>query len=197
MSTALRLTLDDYHAMIDRGAFDGLDRRVELIRGELREMSPIGPIHCDLVDELTVWSIEQTTRQTIRVRVQSGVALLSGEPELDSEPEPDVVWLKPRRYANRRAEGRDVLLVIEVSDSSLTYDRGEKSELYAQSGLPEYWIVDVPGRQVLQFSNPVGSEYQTRRVAVPGDCISPACHPAAVLDVAALFDFDAEENSST
>ncbi|WP_182866459.1 Uma2 family endonuclease [Rhodopirellula sp. JC639] len=96
MSTALRITADEYDRMIQRGAFVGMDRKIELIRGELRQMSPAGPVHEDCIDYLTRWSTSATGPNDCVVRVQSSIDLG------DSRPEPDVTWLRPGRYAARR-----------------------------------------------------------------------------------------------
>ena len=108
MSTILRLTPAEYDRMIANGAFVGINRRIELIHGELREMTPAGPVHEDIIDYLNRWSTEVTTAHDCVVRVQSSIDLG------DSRPEPDVTWLKPGRYATRRPQSRDVLLLIEV-----------------------------------------------------------------------------------
>src|SRR5688572_15955144 len=99
MSTDLRVTLDQYDLMVRSGAFDGEHRaRVELIRGEIRPMSPIGAIHEDLVDWLAEWSFVTAPRQEVRVRVQNSIGL----PELESAPEPDLAWVRRARYSARR-----------------------------------------------------------------------------------------------
>ncbi|MEM8913519.1 MAG: Uma2 family endonuclease [Planctomycetota bacterium] len=189
MSTALRLNLTQYHRMVDSGAFNQFDNRIELIRGELRQMNPAGPIHGDLIDELTRWSHSVTTAQDCRIRIQSGISLLGVQAEDDSEPEPDVAWLRPRRYAAAHPTANDVMLVIEVADSSLEYDTGEKAQLYASAGLPEYWVVDVSGRRILCLTNPSAGGYESQSIAHLGDRITPQCLPNACLDVADLFAF--------
>src|SRR5262249_33490628 len=113
MSVGLRLTLPEYERMIDYGAFDSLrDRRIELIHGELREMTPPGPDHSEAVSRLTEWSLEWATKKLARIRVQDPV----GIPELDSAPQPDIVWAKVRNYRDRHPLPAEVLLLIEVAD---------------------------------------------------------------------------------
>src|SRR5438270_8242716 len=98
MSTTARTTVDDYHRMIARGEFvPREEHRVELVRGEIVPMSPIGPLHNDVVDRLAEWSIGSLPRGAARVRIQGSIGL----PSLASEPEPDVVWLKRRSYAKK------------------------------------------------------------------------------------------------
>src|SRR5882724_2509947 len=114
MSTATRITVADYDRMITDGHFaTGPKRhRIELIDGELRPMSPIGPIHERLVDILNEWSLTNLPREAAWVRIQNSI----GIPELDSAPEPDVCWVRRRDYSTGRPLPADVLLVIEVSD---------------------------------------------------------------------------------
>ncbi|MFC1757890.1 Uma2 family endonuclease [Planctomycetota bacterium] len=140
MSVGLRLTAEEYDRMIAKGAFNGINRPIEMIRGELREMNPAGPVHEDYIDFLTRWSTQATSPSDCVVRIQSSIDLD------DSRPGPDVTWLKPGRYASRRPRAEDVLLLIEVADSSLPSDLSEKAELYAEFGVAEYWVVDVHGK---------------------------------------------------
>src|SRR5688572_24852343 len=126
MSTVAPLTIEQYDRMIARGVFDGPNRkRIELIQGELRMMSPIGPSHEDAVDELMVWSVESVPLDQVRVRIQQSVGL----PALASVPEPDVSWVRFRRYSKSRPDAADVLLLIEVARSSLKFDLGKKALL--------------------------------------------------------------------
>ncbi len=181
MSIGLRLTAKEYDQMIAKGAFDGIHRRIELIRGELREMSPAGPVHEDYIDFLNRWSMQVTSSADCVVRVQSSIDLD------DSRPEPDVTWLKPGRYAARRPQADDVLLLIEVADSSLPSDLTEKADLYAEFGVAEYWIVDVRGKCIHVFTQPDGSAYSQRTAVACPSPISPRCKPDAKLNTGELF----------
>ena len=154
MSTSLRLSIDDYEKMISNGAFVGINRRLEFIHGEIREMSPAGPYHYDYIDFLTRWSTSNTLAEEANIQVQS--AILLG----DSMTEPDVMWLRAKRYGGERPRANDALLVIEVADSSLRYDLGEKAMLYSQAGVVEYWVVDVPSKVVHQHRSPTADGYQ-------------------------------------
>ena len=93
MSSALQLTLSEYNHMVACGAFEAINRKVELIRGEIREMNPAGPIHDDLIAYLSDWSVRSTNRASVHIRSQSGMNL----PQLDSRLEPDVFWVKSKR----------------------------------------------------------------------------------------------------
>ena len=141
-----RFTVDDYHRMAQAGIF-GEDDRVELIDGEIVEMTPIGSRHAACVGKLTQILVGRCAGRAI-VWIQNPVRL-SGE----SEPQPDVALLRPRTdfYASEPPGPPDVLLVIEVADTSLLYDRDFKAARYARGGIPEVWVVDLEGEQVHVF----------------------------------------------
>jgi Uma2 family endonuclease len=183
MNTAATITVIEYDRMIAQGAFDGpYAKRLELIRGELREMSPSGIDHEDIVDWLTEWSYVTVDRKAVKVRVQESV----GIPELETIPQPDVAWVQ-RHTVRRRPRPTDLLLLIEVADSSLGYDTGEKAQLYAEAGVEDYWVVDVQRRLLHVFRDPTAEGYQTHRTLQAGDQITPLGVPQASLDVGALF----------
>lgn len=184
MSTALRLTLDDYDRMIAEGAFDALrDKKIELIYGELREMTPPGPSHSQAVSRLNRWSHESTTEAEATIRIQDPI----GIPELDSAPQPDVVWARPKDYGQRHPRPRDVLLLIEVSDSSLDYDLGEKAAVYAQAGIKDYWVVNIPDFCVEVFRQPKRGRYLEHRTFNVGEQVEPLAFPKLRLSVSGLF----------
>lgn len=184
MSTDLRVTIEQYDLMVGSGAFDGEHRqRVELIRGEIRPMSPIGSLHEVLVDWLNEWSVLTAPRRKVRVRVQNSIGL----PSLESAPEPDIAWVTRRNYAARRPQADDVLLVIEVADTSLRYDLGEKADLYAEAGIRDYWVVDANNRRVTVFRDPRNGRYQSQEIFAPDAAIASLAFPKATLDVSALF----------
>ena len=105
----------------------------------------------------------------------------------DNRPEPDVLWLRPGRYRESHATAADVLLLIEVSDSSVGYDTGIKVEVYAEAGVSEYWVVDVGSRQVRVYSNPDGKLFRSVRVVEVTGSLSPGCLPSASLNLIDLF----------
>lgn len=183
MSTGLHLTTDEFDRMVECGAFDHLNRKIELIRGELREMNPAGPLHDGLIAYATSWSARVTSPEQTLVTSQTGLRL----PEQKSRPEPDILWLKAGRYLTRHPNGTDVQLAIEVSYSSLKSDLLDKSALYAEANIGEYWIIDATARCVHVFRNPVDGEYTDRSIAKPGEFQSPLIAPEVKLDVADLF----------
>ena len=183
MSALLKLTVPEYDLMVESGAFDQLGRRIELIYGELRAMNPAGPIHDDFIGFLNHWSIENTSRNDVLVRIQSGLSL----PEQESRPEPDVLWVKPRRYLDRHPRSQDVLLLIEVSDSSVQYDRMLKGELYARAQIQEFWVVDVVGQCIFVHREPTQTGYLQVSSYGIGESISPTLQPKSILSLSELF----------
>jgi Uma2 family endonuclease len=184
MSTTTRITLEQYDEMIQRGDFEPREEHdVELIYGEIVPMNPINPPHDDAVEELTEWSFEVLPPKTVRGRVQGAV----GIPLLESAPEPDLAWLRRKRYRRQRPTPADVLLVIEVADTSLARDRGLKARLYAEAGIADYWIVNLPEQCIEVRRDPQGSSYRTLVVLRPGDEARPLAFPQIALAVSRLF----------
>lgn len=185
MSTSVRLTVEQFDQLIDNGVFANHRKRerVELIDGKLRAMAPIGPRHENIVDLLNRWSFRNVPEQAVRVRIQHSIGLKA----LDSVPEPDIVWVRERDYSAGRPQPADVLLVIEVADSSLKYDRGEKCDLYAAAGIAEYWVIDVPDRAVHVYRQPEVGRYTECTAFHGSDSMSPLSFPHCRLNVASLF----------
>jgi Uma2 family endonuclease len=170
--------------MVEAGAFDGrLRQHVEFIRGEIREMNPIGSYHAQVLGDLTDWSYDVVPRREIAIRVQSTLRI----PGCNSAPEPDLVWVTRRRYLKKHPEPPDVLLLIEVAESSLGEDRGEKREIYADVLIADYWIVNLLARTIEVYRQPSGGAYQWSRVFDPGEVVNPLAVPTACLPVADLF----------
>ena len=143
MSSIAKLRGSDFDSMIACGAFDKLEpMKIELIHGDIRFMNPAGPIHEGEIEYLTHWSCTNTDRKSISIRVQCNIHC--GE----HRPEPDLAWTRKLLSRKMRPTHLDVLLLIEVSDSSMTQDLGEKAELYAAHGIPEYWVIDINAEQV-------------------------------------------------
>jgi Uma2 family endonuclease len=184
MNIALRLTFDEYMRMIADGAFDTLrDRRIELIHGELRTMTPPGPDHSNAVSWLTTWSVLSPPKHAVAVRVQDPVAI----PALDSVPQPDIVWVRQQSYRLRHPTPDEILLLIEVSDSSLDYDCGDKAELYAAAGIQDYWVVNLQDRVIHVFRSPAGDCYRDKTTIKFGEVLRPLAFPSVQISVAELF----------
>lgn len=184
MSTQITgISTDEYGALVARGFFSRLRGRFELIDGELRQMNPAGPVHDDLIAYLTRWSIRNIDQDQMQVRVQSGLCLT----DLASQPEPDVVWVKARRYLSAHPRANDVLLLIEVANTSLDFDSTEKARLYSAAGISEYWIIDVLAKTVVVHRDCGRDGYQTIETHRPGDRVAPLIVASAILEIADLF----------
>jgi len=181
MSTIARFTLEEYERMVASGVLD--KRRLELIRGEIREMSPIGPEHEDVVDQLTDWSTQEAVKKKVRVRVQNSIGL----PGLETAPEPDIVWVARGRYRRARPTADDVLLLIEVADTSLDDDRGEKLGLCALTGIGDYWIANLVDQCIEVYRDPEGGRYRSTRVFRDDEEVRPLALPEVSLLPSALF----------
>jgi Uma2 family endonuclease len=184
MSTHLHLTTADYNRMVELGAFDHLNRKIELIRGEICEMNPAGPVHDDLIAYLTDWSYLSTDRRTVRITAQTGLELS----ELNSRPEPDLMWVKAGRYRDHHPTASDVRLAIEVADSSLQNDLIQKSGLYAEANIVEYWIVDAQNKCVHVFRQPRSGVYTDCTVFKPGQLLTSLEPCTTPLNLQEMFE---------
>jgi len=172
-----RLTRDEYDRMAELGFFRS--ERVELIRGIVVRMAPIGPPHANPVDVLNEWLVRGLAGRA-RVRIQ--------QPHLacdESEPEPDVAVVPKGQYGKRHPDR--AFLVIEVAETSLAHDRETKSPLYAASAVDEYWIVDVAQRAIEVRREPVDGHYTWLSRAAVGDSVGPVAFADLTIEVAALF----------
>ncbi len=184
MSTIARLTLAQYDRMIERGVFEDEEhRRLEFIRGEIREMNPIGSPHEVVVARLTEWSIRNLPEGRAWVRVQCSIGL----PEVQSAPEPDLAWVGRRDYWEGRPTAEDVLLLIEVAETSLAHDCGEKAELYAAAGIADYWIVNIPDRSVEVRRDPHAGRYRSLKTFSGEEEVRPLAVPEVALQAAILW----------
>lgn len=161
-----KFTVEQYDRMIEAGVFPP-EYRAELIEGEIIEMSPIGPRHAACVGRLT--RLFSRLLEEPIVWVQNPVRL-----DDSSEPEPDICVLKPRAdfYAESLPTPADVLLLVEVSDSTLEFDRRRKLPLYARSLVPEVWIVNLADERIETFAEPAGDVYRHHADAGRGEEVS-------------------------
>ncbi len=174
-----RLTTAKYHAMIRSGVFTE-DDRLELIDGYLVQKMSIGSLHAGVVKALNFLLSRRIGDRAI-VSVQDPLCINEY-----SEPEPDIVIVKFREdfYKNAHPQPADVLLVIEVADTSLTYDRTAKIPLYAAAGISESWLVDLTSRQITVFSDPDGAAYLKTQIFKPGDTL----HLPGLPDISLVVD---------
>ena len=177
-----RLTVEQYHRMAEAGVL-APEARVELIEGELFEMATVGTRHASAVKRLNYLFTALVGDQAI-VSVQDPLRL--GE---YSEPEPDLMLLRPRAdfYADAHPVAADVLLLIEVSDSTVRYDREIKLPLYARYEVPEVWIVDLNKRVLRLFAGPVDCEYTRISSSATPEPLAPLLLSLARVDLAPLL----------
>jgi Uma2 family endonuclease len=149
------------------------DDRVELIDGEILEMSPLGRKHWVCVNRITRLFVRAVGDRAI-VHIQNPIVL--GD---YTEPQPDLVLLRPRDdfYADMDATPDAILLLIEVADSSVDYDRRVKAPLYARMSIPEYWLADVGREHIVVHLDPTSDGYRTTRVFRRGESFRPTAFP--------------------
>jgi Uma2 family endonuclease len=163
-------TVDEYYKMAEVGILRP-DERVQLIEGVIVQMPPIGPRHAFNVDRLADL-IRDNVGDRARVRSQNPVRLASG-----AEPEPDVAVVRsdpsnPRVYASRHPGVSDILLLIEVADTTVTFDLGVKARMYGRHNVSELWVIDLPGNRVIVHREPTPTGYANVTSITRGETIS-------------------------
>jgi len=168
--------------MIAAGILTDRDR-VELLEGCIVEMVPQEPPHASTTssfgnDFVMLFAGRAWIRQQLPITIAP-----------NSEPEPDiaVVQIDANRYRDRHPVPEEVYLLVEVSDSTLKYDRDRKAQVYAQANIPEYWVIDVKQQQVLVFREPGEEGYGVEQVLGVGDEIAPVAFPAVAIALSELF----------
>ena len=177
-----RFTWEEYHRMGETGVL-GPEDRVELIEGEIIVMTPIGPRHAACVAELTRRLVPAIGNRAL-LWPQNPVRL-----PRDTEPQPDIVVLRPRadRYTTGSARPEDVLLLVEVADTSYRYDSRVKLPLYARAGVLEMWIVDLGHDVVEVYRDPSATGYARATRVTRGGQVAPTALPDVVLAVDDAF----------
>jgi Uma2 family endonuclease len=175
-------TAAEYYKMAEAGILSE-DDRVELIEGEIVRMSPIGSRHAACVTRLDTLFHQEVGGDAI-VWVQNPIRL-----DDYSEPEPDLTLVRPRNdfYAQGHPTPADVLLVIEVAETSQRYDRDVKIPLYARAGIPEVWLADLAEDAVYARTEPVNGVYQRVRRVQRGESLAPQLLPHVTLSVEAIL----------
>lgn len=171
-------TVSEYERMGETGIFPH-DARVELIEGEIIEMSPIGSRHAAAVD-VAARSLMQQTVEFAIVRIQNPIVL-----DDFSEPHPDITLLRFQPDFYRKAHPRPgyVLLIIEVADTTVNFDRQVKMPLYARAGIPEALLFNLPDDRLEYFSRPENGVYQETRVLGRGERFESTTVPGLTLEV--------------
>jgi Uma2 family endonuclease len=167
LPTTRRFSVGEYLRLAEVGVLRP-DERVELVDGQILAMSPQGPLHSALVSRIVGLLVELFPRDEYCVRPQSTLVL--GE---DEALEPDIAVVAGPCEDHERELPRSALLVVEVSDTSLAFDRGHKAEVYARAGVPEYWIADVRGGTVEVRRDPSTAGYKAVRILQPADELHP------------------------
>ncbi len=161
------INVTTYHRMGELDIFDetGL---TELIDARIITMAPIGSAHADCVDRLAAFFIQHVPKEDITVRIQNPVYL-----DEYNEPQPDIALLHRRSYREAHPNAEDVLLIIEVADTSLNYDRNVKVPLYARHGIPEVWLLDIRNNRLEIYRQPAKDHYRLTLKPRQGERITP------------------------
>lgn len=176
-----RITVDEYHKMAEAGILSE-DEHTELIDGEIIQMSAMGGRHVEAVRRLTHLLV-RAAGDDWGVNVQSPISM----PPY-GEPEPDFAVVKARPYGGQLPQPDDVLLVIEVADTSLTYDQDIKLPMYAEREIPEAWIADIKNKTLKCHSDPIHGIYTSTKTAGPGMEIESTVLPGLRLRVDEILD---------
>lgn len=177
-----RLSVDDFYRMAEVGILAD-DVRVELVDGEIIDMAPPGPLHASAVTRMTELFIHAVSGRAT-VLTQNPVRISKY-----SEPQPDLALLRPREdyYSTQHPLPADVLLVVEIADSSLTFDRDTKAPLYAQHEIPELWLVDLRGKRLVRYRIPDQGAYSRVDEPDTGNALTVSALPGISIELAGLF----------
>jgi Uma2 family endonuclease len=179
MKTLVKWSVDDYHQMIQAGILR--DRRVELLAGEIVEMSPETPIHYNTVKRGTKY-LEELLIGLADVRFNGSVTLSNSEPE----PDIAIVRLPESAYNERHPQPQDIFWIIEVAKTSLRKDLELKTSIYACTNIPEYWVLNLSTKQITVFRYPQNGEYTSVQTIGEGN-ITPLAFSAIQVSVTRLL----------
>lgn len=179
--TTAKWTLEDYHRMIDAGILD--DRRVELLNGEIIEMSPEGIPHAGLSSDGADY-LRELLGSRVKVREGNPITLPN-----DSEPEPDIAVVQPLGdvYSeDHHPYPENIFLLIEFSNSSLARDLEIKARTYAEAGIQDYWVINLKARELIVFRSPLQTSYQSLQTLTQGS-IAPIAFPDISVSIQRLL----------
>jgi Uma2 family endonuclease len=187
VATPKRFTIDEYHQLISLG-FLTEGARIELIRGELIQMTAKGTPHT-VCSSILCRQLDRLLGDKVVIRGQDPITLLN-----DSEPEPDVVIARgtDEDYLAHHPYPQDILLVVEISDSTLTYDQTTKLKLYAEAGIDDYWIVNLNARQLECYNQPYKNaqgefNYLSKQISLPNQSVAIPGFEDTLLDLSRIF----------
>ena len=174
-------TVEEYHRMIEAGIINE-DDNIELLDGRIVEMSPQTPLHAGTTQRSSDY-IKQLLAGQAHVRMQLPITLASSEPE----PDIAVVRIDPGAYGDHHPNPSEILLLIEVSYSTLQIDRREKALIYTRANIAEYWILDVSAREAYIYRNPALGGYQSEIVVADNAAIRMLAFPEIEVSFSELF----------
>jgi Uma2 family endonuclease len=169
----VRLTVDNFLLLAESGAFDHLPKKVELLDGAITVMSPQLSRHMFVKSEFAFRLMAKLREMNVPYNVFVD-GTLTAPPQ--NAPEPDI-FLTSNPHGEGYAHVRDAPLVIEVAHTTVGHDLGPKKRIYAEAGVPEYWVVDIPAAAVHQFWSPRGQDYEAHRRVPIGDMIESVTIP--------------------
>lgn len=185
--TPKRFTIDEYHRLIELGFFTEV-ARIELIRGELIQMTAKGTPHT-VCSSILCRQLDRLLGDRVVIRGQDPITLLN-----NSEPEPDVVIARgtDEDYLAHHPYPQDIVLVVEISDSTLSYDQTTKLKLYAEAGIFDYWIVSLNARQLERYNQPYQNaqgefNYLSKQISLPHQSVAIPGFEDTLLDLSRIF----------
>lgn len=161
MRTLAKWSVNEYHELIKKGLLD--HKKVELLNGELIEMAPESPIHSYIMQHGNHYLHNILSTRAI-IREGHPITLTNSEPE----PDLAIIKLPESKYRTRHPNANDILWLIEVSNSTLAYDLGDKKDVYQQEGIQEYWVIDVQNQRLHIFKDLVDGQYSSSNIYVDG-----------------------------
>lgn len=181
-ATPAKWSVSDYHLMIEAGILS--DRRVELIDGEIWEMSPEGPLHRFISDSAAQY-LRELLKGLAKVFEAHPITLANSEPE----PDVAIVRLPDTTYLTRHPQPNDIYWLIEIADRTLAIDLGRKKKAYALAGINEYWVINLQAKKMKLFRSPVGDNYTDEREVSQGT-VTPLAFSSLAVSVERLIKTD-------
>ena len=179
MTTLAKWSVEDYHRMIAAGIL--CDRRVELLAGDIIQMSPEGPLHASRIRKVANY-LRSLLNDLALVSEAHPITLQQSEPE----PDIAIVRLPESRYDERHPDAEDIFWLIEISDTTLAVDLSKKKQIYAAAGINEYWVMNVNANSLTVFRQPSGNDYLLKYKMSQGE-LMPLAFPEISVAVDRLF----------